>query len=1318
MALSSRYTKEIQIEISGKTTALKTALDDANRAIRRSSSELKVLQNSLQLEWNPDDFKRAQELAVRVVEETRKKADALRQTLAQLDQQGEGQNTERYEAIRRELSYVEVSAQKAQKQLEALNNQQLDRIKDAVSDVADRFDKLGGSLTAQLTVPLAAAGTAAVHYASDTEEALNKVEVAFGASAGTVKDWAATTLNAFGLASGTALDMAALYGDMAVSMGQSRDEAAKMSQTLVGLAADLASFKNLSVDSAANALKGVFTGETESLKNLGVVMTQANLQAYALAKGYKTAYTEMEQAEQVTVRYQYVLDKTKDAQGDFARTSDGTANQLRIFKESLKEAAATAGNDLLPTITPLIQNLNGMVQSFSDLDDGTRRALVQTGLFAAALGPCLKLAGSVSSAISTGVTAYQALKTATTAATAAQTGLNVAMAANPVGAVATAVAALLAVIGAYGISAGLAGEHTESLSEQLDNCKRRFEETKTAISEEADQITASAAALASLAEQESRSAADKEVMLSLVKQLNTAIPNLNLSYDAMNDRLNMTAAAIRDVAKAEAERARQVAAIEQMTALYQQLYEAEQILAEAEQRMADIQSEHQALRESGRTGSKQYQQAVQDLTAEYTKAMATAEDARAAIAGMEAEIERLAAGYEAAAKSADTAAEAIQDATEAAEQSSAQLQNFRGILDSMKGGYDLLTAAQQETDEQGRISADTLITLMDKYPELTQYLTLTANGYRLTEGALADYIAVQQAEVQIALNDAQKAANALLTAEGTKVKALNLTTAAAKDQLAALAALYEAEAKEHAGTTQGFNALDRAGELRAALKELEEAERQWAAFDAVINTLHTPTVIQSSSSTAEDPRIKAYDEAIKELQYLRNMDKVSEEDYYRELEDLRDQYLEENSDKWRSVTTELYHWKQGRSQEAYHEELKDLKYFLDMGIISEQEYYQELARLRDQYLQKNSEAWRQANVQLYQYQQQCREEELKAAEEAYQEQLKAAKEAYDAKLSALKDHLSAEKDALKAEYDEKQAAARAEYETKRDAIRQELALEKERLNSIIEGIDKEIQARRELREDESLDDAVARAQKRLDAVKAELSFARTDEDRAELAKEMARAEEALKKAQQNKEDTEFYRAKEIEKEGVRDQISAAEKKAETELSKAEADYSATKDRLEKEYAAAVERLEAEYEASAARLKDEYESFKASGGSGGGGGGGGREKAKPREYSEEVHAIAKAQGVDLGVAYSMHLANQRNNAKPGDPYYYAGAELVQTAKKTQSAAEKAMKAAAAAVTAATTVNNRSANVTIQNVGKALTEGQVGRAVEKVLNKLSR
>ena len=126
--------------------------------------------------------------------------------------------------------------------------------------------------------------------------------------------------------------MAALFGDMATSMGYSQDAAAQMSMALVNLAADLASFKNIGIDQASTALKSIFTGETESLKELGVVMTQANLEAYALAEGYTTAYTAMDQAQQVAVRYQYVLANTQNAQGDFARTSDSTANQLRIFR--------------------------------------------------------------------------------------------------------------------------------------------------------------------------------------------------------------------------------------------------------------------------------------------------------------------------------------------------------------------------------------------------------------------------------------------------------------------------------------------------------------------------------------------------------------------------------------------------------------------------------------------------------------------------------------------------------------------------------------------------------------------------------------------------------------------------------------------------------------------------------------------------------------------------------------------------------------------------------------------------------------------------
>ena len=126
--------------------------------------------------------------------------------------------------------------------------------------------------------------------------------------------------------------MAALFGDMGTAMGQTPAEAAKMSESLVGLAGDLASFKNIGIEEAQTALKGIFTGEGESLKSLGVVMQDSTLEAYAMATGQKKAYDEMTQAEKVALRYAYVMDATKNAQGDFARTSGGTANQLRDRK--------------------------------------------------------------------------------------------------------------------------------------------------------------------------------------------------------------------------------------------------------------------------------------------------------------------------------------------------------------------------------------------------------------------------------------------------------------------------------------------------------------------------------------------------------------------------------------------------------------------------------------------------------------------------------------------------------------------------------------------------------------------------------------------------------------------------------------------------------------------------------------------------------------------------------------------------------------------------------------------------------------------------
>lgn len=268
-----------------------------------------------------------------------------------------------------------------------------------LESVGGKVSSLGTALTAGVTAPLVAAGGVAVNMASDYEESLNKVEVAFGDASQGVKEFAQTTVDQFGIAEGTALDMAALYGDMATSMKIPREEAAQMSQELVGLAGDLASFKNIGLDEASTALKSIFTGETESLKNLGVVMTETNLDAFALAEGFEKTTDEMTEAEKVQLRYQYVLAATKNAQGDYARTATGTANSLRTMQESSKELAVAFGQELLPQITPMIQKGTQLLKAFADLDEEQKQLIVTVATGAAAAGPAVKILGTATTGL-------------------------------------------------------------------------------------------------------------------------------------------------------------------------------------------------------------------------------------------------------------------------------------------------------------------------------------------------------------------------------------------------------------------------------------------------------------------------------------------------------------------------------------------------------------------------------------------------------------------------------------------------------------------------------------------------------------------------------------------------------------------------------------------------------------------------------------------------------------------------------------------------------------------------------------------------------
>lgn len=299
------------------------------------------------------------------------------------------------------LANMENSLQKNVKELELQSSawielsQKAEKASQTLRNAGNSIVNVGQALTLGATAPIMAAGTAAVKMASDTNEAVNKVDVAFKENAQGIKDWSDTTLKRFGIAKGTALDMASTYGDMATSMGLNTERAEVMSKTLVGLAGDLSSFKNIRIDIADTALKSVFTGETESLKQLGIVMTQANLQEYAYSQGIRKNIQDMSQAEQTQLRYNYVLAMTKNAQGDFERTGAGTANQMRVFSESMKELGSTMGQHILPVITPLIQSLNELVQKFGALSPSAQRTILVMAGVAAAIGPVILIIGQL-----------------------------------------------------------------------------------------------------------------------------------------------------------------------------------------------------------------------------------------------------------------------------------------------------------------------------------------------------------------------------------------------------------------------------------------------------------------------------------------------------------------------------------------------------------------------------------------------------------------------------------------------------------------------------------------------------------------------------------------------------------------------------------------------------------------------------------------------------------------------------------------------------------------------------------------------------------
>lgn len=336
-------------------------------------------------------------------------------------------------AIRTQLNEATIALDQLGNEQQEFNNK-VERGSDALGGMAGKLaGMVAGYLSLQGAMETVKAG---IDYASDLAEVQNVVDVSFGKSAASINDWSQKALEAYGLNEVTAKRYNGTLGAMLKSTGIAGDSVVDMSEKLTGLAGDMASFYNLDTNAAFEKIRSGISGETEPLKQLGINMSVANLEAYALSQGITTAYDKMSQAEQTMLRYNYLMAATSDAQGDFARTSDSWANQTRLLSENWKEFVGKMAANLLPTLTAGISALNNVIKWMSDNTAFITPILgaitTAVGLYTAAV--LVNAAAKGIDTIATNLKAAAEIRAsnATFIATVRQYGLNKALLACPV----------------------------------------------------------------------------------------------------------------------------------------------------------------------------------------------------------------------------------------------------------------------------------------------------------------------------------------------------------------------------------------------------------------------------------------------------------------------------------------------------------------------------------------------------------------------------------------------------------------------------------------------------------------------------------------------------------------------------------------------------------------------------------------------------------------------------------------------------------------------------------------------------------------------
>ena len=267
------------------------------------------------------------------------------------------------------IKQVTSNIQNESKKWDKAAAQSADNMEDSFLGMAKKV--AAGLAASKVVSTLVSWGKAAVEAASDLQEVQNVVDTVFGDGAGQIETWAKKAASQFGLTETQAKKFTSTLGAMAKSSGIADGDIVKMSTDLAGLAADMASFYNLDFDTAFEKIRSGISGETMPLKQLGINMSVANMEAFALQQGLEKTWDQMSQGEQTMLRYQYLMQATSDAQGDFARTSDGYANSIRLIESNIENLKTKIGNVLLPEISKVTTQINAMFEKLAPTEEDT-----------------------------------------------------------------------------------------------------------------------------------------------------------------------------------------------------------------------------------------------------------------------------------------------------------------------------------------------------------------------------------------------------------------------------------------------------------------------------------------------------------------------------------------------------------------------------------------------------------------------------------------------------------------------------------------------------------------------------------------------------------------------------------------------------------------------------------------------------------------------------------------------------------------------------------------------------------------------------------